>query len=258
MAERVLTVERDGHVGRVWLNRPDRHNAITMEMVELFDQATTELEADEEIRAIVLRGRGGTFCSGFDLDDLAADPLGQKARSQQVARLFDRFHNIGKPTLAVIEGYATGGGFEFMLASDFAIAAEDARIGDFHIRRGLFGGAGPSYRVSRILGLRRAKELLLTGRMLTGAQALEWGLINDAVPSERLDEAADRMVATLTDKSPLAMRITKTVVNRSLETDVETLIVLEHLAASLTFDSEDAREGVRAFLEKRAPVWSGH
>lgn len=127
MSEPILEIVRDGHVGRIWLNRPHRHNAITMEMIDLFEQAFSELERDDHIRAVVLRGRGGTFCSGFDLDALQADPLGQKARSERVARVFDRFHGISKPTFAVLEGYVTGGGFEFMIACDFAIAAEDAR-----------------------------------------------------------------------------------------------------------------------------------
>lgn len=109
----------------------------------------------------------------------------------------------------------------------------------------------------RLIGLRRAKELLLTGRMLTGAEAADWALVNDAVPVERLDEAAERFVQTLTDKSPLAMRVTKAALNRSLETDVETLMVLEQFAAAMVFDSDDAREGVAAFKEKRAPVWNG-
>ena len=120
------------------------------------------------------------------------------------------------------EGYTTAGGFEIMINCDFSIASEDAKIGDFHIRRALFGGAGPIYRVPRILGERRAKELMLTGKLLTGREAYEWGLVNDVAPAEELDECVDSFVAQLADKSPFQMAITKMTLNRGLDADTET------------------------------------
>ena len=144
-----------------------------------------------------------------------------------------------------------------MINSDFAIAADDAKIGDFHMRRALFGGAGPIYRLPRILGERRAKELMLTGKLLTGLEAKEWGLVNDSAPAAELDDCVDRFVATLADKSPFQMSITKMTLNRSLDADTDTLMVLERLAVGVTLNSNDAAEGVAAFLEKRDPVWTG-
>ena len=144
-----------------------------------------------------------------------------------------------------------------MINCDFAIAADDAKIGDFHMRRALFGGAGPIYRLPRILGERRAKELMLTGKLLTGLEAKEWGLVNDSAPADELDDCVERFVATLADKSPFQMSITKMTLNRSLDADTDTLMVLERLAVGVTLNSNDAAEGVAAFLEKREPVWTG-
>jgi enoyl-CoA hydratase/carnithine racemase len=144
-----------------------------------------------------------------------------------------------------------------MINCDFAVASEDALIGDFHMRRALFGGAGPIYRLPRILGERKAKELMLSGKLLTGIEAKEWGLVNDCAPADELDDCVDRFVAQFSDKSPFQMAITKMTLNKSLDSDTATLMVMERLAVGVTLNSNDAAEGVAAFLEKRDPVWTG-
>jgi enoyl-CoA hydratase/carnithine racemase len=228
-------------------------------MTEL-QAAVERADADEAVRVLVLRGRGGTFCSGYDLDELQADYL-QRTDALEVAvksaHFVDKIFEARKPSVAVLEGYTTAGGFEIMINCDFAIAADDALIGDFHIRRSLFGGAGPIYRLPRLIGLRKAKELMLTGKLLTGVQAKEWGLINDCAPTDRLDECVELFIADLVDKSPFAMWITKMAVNKGLDADQGTLMVLEHFVSSMAMLSNDAAEGVAAFLEKRDPSWTG-
>ena len=156
----------------------------------------------------------------------------------------------------MVEGYAVAGGFELMISCDFAIAADDAKIGDFHIRRALFGGAGPIYRLPRYIGLRKTKELLFTGKLLSGKQCEQWGLANVSAPTEELEDAIAEFVAPLKDKSAFTMRITKLAANRGLDGDTETLIALESMTCNVAHQSNDAREGVQAFLEKREPVWS--
>jgi enoyl-CoA hydratase len=176
--------------------------------------------------------------------------------AQVSARTFDRAFNLSKPTVAVVEGYAVAGGFELMISCDFCIAAEDARIGDFHIRRALFGGAGPIYRLPRYIGLRKTKELLLTGKLLSGAECEDWGLANVSAPSgDALEQAIADFIAPMKDKSAFTMRITKLAANRGLDGDTETLIALESMTCNVAHQSDDAREGVQAFLEKRDPVW---
>lgn len=255
-----IQYEVDGHIARIWFNRPHKRNSVSQQLLQELGEAVDRAEADDQVRALVLRGREGTFCSGFDLDELQADFIGSTTAIEVAhwsAVTCDKIFRARKPSVAVLEGYTTAGGFEIMINCDFAIASEDAKIGDFHIRRGLFGGAGPIYRLPRILGLRKAKELMLSGKLLSGIEAKEWGLINDCAPADELDACVEKFVADFTDKSPFAMWITKMAVNRGLDGDTETLMVLEHLATGVVLNSNDAAEGVAAFLEKREPKWKG-
>lgn len=255
-----IQFERDGHVARVWLNRPHKRNSVNVAILERLDQIITEVDADPELRVLVLRGREGTFCSGFDLDDLKADFVGSSVALEVAvvsAKICDRLYSMRTPSVAVLEGYVTAGGFELMISCDFAIAADDAQIGDFHIRRALYGGAGPIYRLPRMIGLRKTKELMLTGKLLSGVEAAEWGIANASAPADKLDATVEDFIGDLTDKSPFTMWITKMTVDRSLEADIQSLMVMEHLAVGVVLNSEDAQEGVSAFLDKREPEWKG-
>jgi enoyl-CoA hydratase/carnithine racemase len=255
-----IQYEVGGHIARIWLNRPHKRNSVNKQLLDELDGAVRRADEDDAVRVIVFRGREGTFCSGYDLDELQDEHVGSSRAweiAQRSARICDNIFRSSKPSVAVLEGHTTAGGFEIMINCDFAIAADDALIGDFHMRRALFGGAGPIYRLPRILGERRAKELMLTGKLITGREAKDWGLVNDCAPADELDACVDRFVAELADKSPFQMAITKMALNRSLDSDTETLMVLERLAVGVTLNSNDAAEGVAAFLEKRDPIWTG-
>jgi len=255
-----IQFERDGHVARVWLNRPWKRNSVNLAILQRLDEIITEVDDDPELRALVLRGREGTFCSGFDLDELKAEYVGSTVGWDVAvisARICDRLYSMKTPSVAVLEGYTTAGGFELMISCDFAIAADEALLGDFHIRRALYGGAGPIYRVPRMIGLRKAKELMLTGKLLTGVEAAEWGLVNQSAPADQLDKTVEEFVQTLTDKSPFQMYVTKMTLDQSFDASVQSLMVMERLAVGVTLQSEDAKEGVAAFLEKREPKWTG-
>src|SRR5205085_8319161 len=156
-------------------------------------EALERADEDPEVRVVLIRGRGHTFCAGADLNMLDSQFLGTTNNSVKIAqvsaRTFDRAFNLAKPTVAVVEGHAVAGGFELLISTDFCIAADDAKIGDFHIRRALFGGAGPIYRLPRYIGIRKTKELLLTGKLLSGKEAAEWGIANLSAPADKLDEA---------------------------------------------------------------------
>src|SRR3954467_10748349 len=255
-----IQFERDGNVARVWLNRPWKKNCVTVPILERLDEIIVEVDSDPDLKVLVLRGREGTFCSGFDLDELLADYVGSTTAMEVAvlsAKVCDRLYSMNTPSVAVLEGYVTAGGFELMISCDFAVAADDAKIGDFHIRRALFGGAGPIYRLPRMIGIRKTKELMLTGKLLTGTQAVDFGLINASAPDEELDQLVTDFVAPIIDKSPFAMRLTKMTIDRGLDADIQSLMVMEHLAVGNALQSEDAREGVNAFLEKREPKWVG-
>jgi enoyl-CoA hydratase len=258
-AEEFVQYEVADGVATIWLNRPEVKNCVNWELLIQLGEALDRAEDDEAVRVVLIRGRGNTFCAGADLNMLDADFLGTTNDSVRIAqvsaRTFDRAFNLAKPTVAVVEGHAVAGGFELLISTDFCVAAQDAKIGDFHMRRALFGGAGPIYRLPRYIGLRKTKELLFTGKLLSGKQAEEWGIANVSAPANRLDEAVAEFIAPLKDKSAFTMRITKLAANRGLDGDTETLIALESMTCNVAHQSQDAREGVQAFLEKRDPIW---
>jgi enoyl-CoA hydratase/carnithine racemase len=251
------------HVATIWLNRPHIRNAVNWELLTQMAERVEEAAEDPDVRAVVFRGRGHTFCAGADLNMLSSEHLGTSRESLRLANFSAKTYNtiqtMDKPTIAVVEGYAVAGGFELVISTDFAIAEDSARIGDFHIRRALFGGCGPIYRLPRIMGLRKAKELMLTGKLLSGKEAAspEWNLCNASAPADELDAVVADFVGQLTSLSPFCMKVTKNTLNRGLDADQESLIVMEQMACNVCHNSNDAKEGVAAFLEKREPVWSG-
>lgn len=258
-----IQYEVSDHVATIWLNRPDVKNCVNWELLTQMRERVEEAAEDPDIRVVLFRGRGNTFCAGADLRMLGSEFVGTSTASLKLAELsqktYDRIQTMSKPTIAVVEGHAVAGGFELLISTDFALCDDDARIGDFHIRRALFGGCGPIYRLPRIMGIRKAKELMLTGKLLTGKEAAspEWNLCNASAPADRLDDLVADFVGPLADKSPFCMKITKNTVNRGLDADQESLIVMEQMACNVVHHSNDAREGVAAFLEKREPVWTG-
>jgi enoyl-CoA hydratase len=255
-----IQYEVNDHIATIWLNRPEVKNCVNWELLTQMAERVEEAAEDPDVRVVLFRGRGNTFCAGADLNMLDSEFLGTTNNSVEIAqvsaRTYDKAFNLQKPTVAVVEGYAVAGGFELMISCDFAVVADDAKIGDFHIRRALFGGAGPIYRLPRYIGLRRTKELLLTGKLLSGLQCADWGLANVSAPPEQLDQAVAEFIAPMKDKSAFTMRITKLAANRGLDGDTETLIALESMTCNVAHQSNDAREGVQAFLQKRDPIWT--
>src|SRR6478736_3506974 len=191
--DEVIQYEVEGGVATIWLNRPHVKNCINWTLLMGLGEMLDRAEDDDDVRVVIIRGRGNTFCAGADLNMLDSEFLGTTNKSVKIAqvsaRTFARAFDLGKPTIAVVEGYAVAGGFELAISCDFLIAADDAKIGDFHIRRALFGGAGPIYRLPRYIGLRKTKELLFTGKLLSGKECKEWDLANVSAPTEQLEEA---------------------------------------------------------------------
>ncbi len=258
----VIQVEiKDNGVATVWLNRPHKRNCVSPQLLRDLEAAVDRVAADKKVLAVVFRGRGNTFCSGADLDQLVGPVLQETTDSLQLAidsaRTYDKIYNMKKPTIAAVEGYAVAGGFELMISCDFALAASEARIGDFHIRRALFGGAGPIYRLPRYIGMRKSKELMLTGKLLTGDECVEWHLCNASAPAAEFDKLIEDFVQPFLELSPFCMWMTKMAVNRGLDADTDSLITLETMTCNVVHHSQDAKEGVTAFLEKRKPVWTG-
>jgi enoyl-CoA hydratase/carnithine racemase len=247
----LVEYESQDAVATLWLNRPEVKNAYDLNLLRALDEALGRAEAEQACRVVVVRGRGDSFCAGADISMLTGD-VAWSELGDAVSRIFARIADARRVTIAAVHGWAVAGGFELMLACDLAVAAEDARIGDFHIRHNLFAGAGTSYRLPRLIGLRRARELMLSGDVLDGRQAKEWNIVNDVAPASELDGLVERFAARFADRSPTVAWLTKRAVNRSLDADYETLALVERLTSDAVAATADARAGVDAFLGKRA------
>jgi enoyl-CoA hydratase/carnithine racemase len=246
----LVEYEPRGALVTLWLNRPDVKNAYDLDLLRSLADGLTRAEADEHSRVVVVRGRGDSFCAGADISMLTGE-VAWSELGAAVERIFRRIADARRITVAAVHGWAVAGGFELMLACDLAVAAEDARIGDFHIRHGLFAGAGTTYRLPRLIGMRKARELMLSGDVLDGRQAKEWNLVNEVAPAGDLDGTIERFAARFTERSPTVAWLTKRAVNRSLDADYETLRLVERLTSDAVAATPEARAGVAAFLSRR-------
>ena len=256
--------ERDGHVARVTLNRPEVLNAMDLRTHEELARVWDRIEADQDVRVVVLAGAGErAFCVGQDLKERARlDTRGREATTfgsrglPGWPRLTER-HAFSVPVVARVQGYAVGGGFELALACDIIVAAESARFSLPEARLGLVPGAGGVFRLTRQIPTRVAMGHLLTGREMTAARAAELGLVNEVVPDTELDACVDGWVADLLASAPLSTRSVKEAVARSAHLSVEEAFSTRYHWEERRMRSEDAREGARAFVEKRPPRWNG-
>ncbi|MDR7276957.1 enoyl-CoA-hydratase DpgD [Catenuloplanes atrovinosus] len=260
---RVRYLKRD-HVARVTLDRPDVLNAMDLRMHEELARVWDDAEADGEIRVVVLTGAGDrAFSVGQDLKerarrDAAGTPPSTFGSRGQPGwpRLTERF-GFSKPVVARIDGYALGGGFELALACDLAVASDRSVFGLPEVRLGLVPGAGGVFRLIRQLPQRVAMAHLLTGRRMDAATAHAYGLVNDVVPADRLDECVDGWVADLVEAAPLAVRAIKEAALCSVDLPLPEAFTATYAWEERRRGSADAVEGPRAFAEKRPPRWSG-
>jgi enoyl-CoA hydratase len=256
-----IVYAKKNSVARITLNRPEAMNAITRKMFVEIGQALDDAEQDNGVSVVVLAGSGKSFCAGVDLK-FASEELKTLQDQQDFFRLgnkmaLEKMEGLSKPVIAVIQGYCLAGGFEMMMAADLVIAAEDARIGDQHINFGLFGGGGCVYRLALLAGMRKAKEIVLMGKRLSGKEAEQLGLVNLAVPADKLEGAVDDMAAELSNKSPVALRLSKWFINKVTMLDADTRLELAIMYSLIDATSEDKEEGMKAFIEKRKPVFKG-
>jgi len=252
-----ITLSVSHRVATISLNRPDALNALSLPLLHEFSHATAAVAADQAVKALVVRGQGRGFCAGADLlyfdqvfDDLAHLP-------DYVRDLNDALFGLEAlpvPTIALVHGYALAGGLELMMACDMAVVAEDARIGDQHANFGLIPGGGSTQRLPRRVGMPRAMELLTTGRWLSGAEAVEWGLALRAVPAELLESELESLLAGLRTKSRTGLALMKSLAKASQDVPLRDGVALEGATFTHLFaTSPHPRQGIQAFKEKRQP-----
>jgi 2-(1,2-epoxy-1,2-dihydrophenyl)acetyl-CoA isomerase len=258
-----LVVEPDGPVLRLRLDRPDRRNAVTDDIVLALIETIEAAGSDETVRVIALSGTGEHFCSGFDLgtrsrgDDKPRAGATQRQLRWHVNRLIPTMLETQTPIVTAATGYIIGLGLNLVLASDFAVVAEDARLRAPFTGMGFTADSGSSWLIPRLVGAARAKEMLMLSREITGLEAAEWGMVHRAVPEKSVAAAADSLVAELARAATVAVGLTKLLVQRSFTVDLERHLADEALALELSSRSTDFQEYARARAERREPDFEG-
>ena len=247
---------RDGAVAHVILDRPAQLNAISPELLRDLDRACAAVEGDAGVRAVALTASGRAFCAGADLgvvQELAPDPERWRGFMDLWHHVFDRVERLPVPVIAGVHGLALAGGLELTMVCDLVIADEQARLGDQHANFALVAGGGGSQRLPRLIGARRAKELMLLGGWLDAQQALAWGLVNRVAPAGTVVEATLALARELAAKSAAASRTAKLLIDRGLDVDLRTGLALEKRVVGEHMQGDDARAGLRAFAERKKP-----
>lgn len=252
----ILLVSRDGHVGVVRLNRPEVLNALSLELMRRLVDQLESFDADADIRVILLSGSDKVWAAGADIGDMAEASLVDMYLRNQFAR-WERIRKISKPIVAALTGYALGGGCELAMLCDILIASETARFGQPEVNIGVIPGAGGTQRLTRALGKAMAMDVILTGRLLSAREALAAGLVSRVVPQENCFEEALRIARELTHKPPLALRLAKEAVLKSHEMSLSEGLEYERKLFYILFATEDQKEGMKAFKEKRSPEFQG-
>jgi enoyl-CoA hydratase len=243
-------------IATVTLNRPKVLNALSPELIREVSEALAQFEADESVRAVVLTGGPKVFAAGADISDMADRTSVDQLRRDQTGR-WAVIAAFTKPLVAAVNGYALGGGCELALMCDLIIAGDTARLGQPEINLGIIPGAGGTQRWPRTAGKYAAMEAMLTGAPVTARRAYELGIVNKVVPAEMTIEVAKRMARQLAEKAPLALRMAKEAVLHAFESPLAEGLASERKSFYFLFSSEDQKEGMHAFLEKRKGVFKG-
>jgi enoyl-CoA hydratase len=254
-----LLVEREGAVGVATINRPQALNALSFSVVKALSEALAGFEADGGIRAIVIAGLPRAFAAGADINEmkgLADSAQALAAMDDHLAKL-DVVGELSKPVIAAVSGFALGGGCELAMACDMIVASETAVFGQPEVLIGTMPGAGGTQRLTKKVGSALAMEMCLTGRRLTAREAMSYGLVNRVVPVEAYLSEAKKLAQHVASMSPTAVRSIKAAVRLAVDESLIDGLKAERQAFYATFDTADQKEGMKAFAEKRKPVWTG-
>lgn len=256
MAFQNIVVSTEDGVGLITLNRPQVLNALNQATMDELVDVLEGFERDEGVRCVILTGAGRAFAAGADINEFkgaSSVEMLSRYRFQQ----WERIRKISKPIIAAVNGFCLGGGCELSMLCDIILAAEGARFGQPEINLGLMPGAGGTQRLPRAVGKHRAMELVLTGRQISAQQAYEWGLVNRVVPAEMLMDEAKKLAEEIAEKAPVAVRLAKEAILKSLDTPLETGLDHERKLFYLLFNTQDKDEGIDAFLNKRKANFQG-
>jgi enoyl-CoA hydratase len=251
-----ILVETRDKVGLVTLNRPESFNALNATLLSELVAALQDFDVDPEIGAMVVAGGEKAFAAGADIKEMADSSVVDMLLHGHID-IFDQIMAIKKPIIGAVSGWCLGGGNELAMSFDMIVASERARFGQPEINLGVIPGAGGTQRLTKAVGKAIAMEMVLNNRHLTAAEALQFGLVNKVVPVEDYLEAAIKLAAEIASRAPLAVRVGKEAVNKSFETHLREGLAEERRAFYMLFATQDQKEGMQAFQEKRKPDWKG-
>lgn len=258
MSYQFLTLEVSDRIATLTVNRPDKLNALNDATVGELGQAIDEVRSRDDIAGLIVTGAGRAFIAGADITELASQtPTVAKSRAQRGQSIFRRFETSPKPVIAAVNGFALGGGCELALACHIRIASDKAKFGQPEVKLGTCPGYGGTQRLSRLVGKGRAIQLITTAEMIDANEAYRIGLVNKVVAGDELMPAATEMMNLILSNGPLAVALCIEAVDRGMEMSLEEGLVLEANHFGLLAATEDMTEGMKAFLEKRAPAFRG-
>ncbi len=252
MSTKNIVYKKEHRIGFITMNRPEAMNALNSETFHELNHLFNEIEKSDDVDVIIITGEGKAFVAGADIVEMQnMDGQQSRAFSRLGQHVFRRMELMDRIFIGAINGFALGGGCEFAMACDLRIASEKAKFGQPEVNLGVTPGFAGTQRLPRLIGIIKAKELLLTGDMIKADEALNLGLVNKVVASEQLMEEAKKLALRILSKGPIAVKMVKACVNRGLQTDIDTASAFESDAFGLCFASGETKEGMSAFLEKR-------
>jgi enoyl-CoA hydratase len=257
MDYQTILYEKSDGVATITLNRPKSMNALNSRVFKELDHVLSEIDGDDEVKVAILTGSEKFFAAGADITEIGeiATPVDAHRFLKDVQAVFNKIEDLEKPVIAAISGLALGGGCELVLACDLRIAAENAMFGQPEIKIGVIPGAGGTQRLPRIIGVTKAKELLYTGDFIDAQEAYRIGLVNKVVPVASLMEETRKMAAKIARQPGMALKVTKLAVNGGLNMDIKSAMAYEARCFEILFSTEDQKEGMKAFVEKRKPAF---
>lgn len=254
-----VRIEREGALALVTLARPERLNALTPEMMEQLAEATVALQKDRDVRAVLLRGEGRAFCAGADVGTMKGlDVLSGRQRIQRAHRVIAGLANMDKPVIAAVRGATVGVGWSLALACDLILASENASFSLVFKKIGLAPDGAAAYFLTQTIGVLRARELMMTARMVPAAEAHQLGMVNEVLADAALDERALALARELAESATFALAMGKRLFRGAMQPGLEAFLDLEAHVQNVVLQSADRQEGVAAFLEKRKPRFVGH
>ena len=258
MAYETIIYEKEEDIAVVTLNRVAKRNAVNAKMCDELLGALYDAGSDDRVRVLIITGGSEVFCSGLDIKESPAPTrFWDKISTKRTYSYYHLIEDMGKPVIAAIAGYCLGGGLELACTCDIRIAAENAMLGDAHSRIGVIGGGGSTQRLPRLIGIAKAKELIFSGEPISAMEAQSIGLVNKVVPAESLLDEAKKLANSYKERPPIVLKLIKAAINDGMEMGMAQGLNYEAKCATLVSVTEDYQESMKAFIEKRKPVFKG-